>query len=96
MAPAWQACGRPHGRQLRLITRQLAATADREIKVAATGGKIRNENRGPIATLACRRRCPANNCCYGSKNKNAQDLHIERFSFDHVASTASNPILGLM
>jgi hypothetical protein len=90
-----QACGRPAGRRLRLITRQLARAGSGEIKVAATGGKIRNENRELIATPACRRRYLANNCCAGSKNKNAQDLHIERFSFDHVASTASNPILGI-
>jgi hypothetical protein len=73
----------------------LAGLADREIKVAAIAGKIRNENRGAVATPACRRRLPANNCCPRCKSRNAQHLHIERFSFDHVASTASNPILGL-
>jgi hypothetical protein len=87
-------CEQSGGCRLRLITRQLPGLADARIKVAATGGKIRNENRGAVATLACPRRLPAKDCCAGSKSKNAQDLSIERFSFDHVASTASNPIFG--
>jgi hypothetical protein len=58
MAMAWQAGKRPVGRQLRLITRQLVDAADWKIKVAPAGGKIRNENRGAIATPACRQRAP--------------------------------------